>query len=67
LVGAGLLWLYFSTRLPFGIEAKSGTDSWMPWISLAGAAASLLTGITTLSLKVIEIRSKLSRAQAKGH
>lgn len=66
LLGAGLLWLYFSTRLPIGIEAKSGIDSWMPWISLAGAVVSLLTGIATLGLKILEIRSKLSAPQTKG-
>jgi hypothetical protein len=65
-IGAGLLWLYFSTRLPPGIEAKGDAESLLPWISLAGAGVSLLTGLTSLGLKVVELRLKIAEARARS-
>jgi purine-cytosine permease-like protein len=52
-----LWWVFETTRLPSGVEAKGPSD-WMPWVSLAGSVVSLLTGIVTLSLKLIEARQK---------
>ena len=65
LLGAALLWVYFSIRLPPGIEAKGGAESWGPWISLAAALVSLLTGLATLGLKVLELRLKQLEVRAK--
>jgi hypothetical protein len=67
LLGAVLLWLYFDTRLPPGVEAKGDTDSWLPWISLAGAFVSLLTGVATLALKLLELRAKLLAVRTRAH
>jgi hypothetical protein len=66
LIGSVLLWLYFYTRLPPGIEAKGPGESLMPWISLGGAAVSLLTGVASLGLKLVEIRLKLAEVRAKS-
>jgi hypothetical protein len=52
-----LWWVYNSTRLPPGVEAK-GPGDWIPWISLAGSIVSLITGLITLGLKVVEVRQK---------
>jgi hypothetical protein len=58
-IGAILLWwVYETTRLPSGIEAKGGAQDWLPWLSLAGSVISLLTGLLTLVLKVVEIGKK---------
>jgi hypothetical protein len=57
IVAAVLWWGYENTRLPPGVEAK-GAQDWIPWISLAGSVVSLITGLVTLGLKVIEIRKQ---------
>jgi hypothetical protein len=54
-LAAILLLAYFQTRLPPGVEAKGPSD-WLPWISLAGAVISFVTGVLTLGLKVAELR-----------
>jgi purine-cytosine permease-like protein len=56
-VAALLWWVYETTRLPPGIETK-GPNDWMPWISLSGSIISLVTGLVTLSIKIIEVRQK---------
>jgi hypothetical protein len=50
-------WSYENTRLPPGIESK-GPQDWIPWVSLAGSIVSLIAGLVTLSLKIIEVRYK---------
>lgn len=67
LLGAVLLRLYFSMRLPEGVESKGGAESILPWVSLAGALVSLLTGVATLWLKLLELRLKQSETRVKGH
>jgi purine-cytosine permease-like protein len=52
-----LWWVYTSTRLPPGVETKGPSD-WIPWVSLAGSIVSLITGLITLALKIIEVRQK---------
>lgn len=59
LLGGVLLWFYFQTRLPPGIEPKGAADDLKPWIALAGSVVTLLAGLASLVLKVIEIRLKL--------
>ena len=65
LIGAVLLWLYFATRLPPGIEAKGAETSLLPWLSLAGAVVSLTTGVASFGLKVMELRLKLAEARTR--
>ena len=67
LLGAVLLWIYFSMRLPAGVETKGGADSVVPWVSLAGATVSLLTGVATLWLKLLELRLKQAETRGKTH
>jgi hypothetical protein len=56
-VAAALLWWMFAVTRPLpGVESKGGPESWMPWLSLAASIVSLLTGIITLVLKLIEMR-----------
>jgi purine-cytosine permease-like protein len=55
IAGMVLLWIFFSTRLPPGVEAKGPAD-WLPWVSLAAAIVSLCTAIITLVLKIAETR-----------
>jgi hypothetical protein len=52
-----LWWIYDSFRLPPGVEGK-GPQDWLPWISLAGAVLSLITGLIGLISKLIELRHK---------
>jgi purine-cytosine permease-like protein len=56
-LAALLWWVYDSTRLPPGVEAK-GPGDWIPWISLAGSIVSLTTGLITLGLKISEARQR---------
>jgi hypothetical protein len=56
-LAAGLWWLHAANRLPVGVESK-GPEDWIPWVSLAGSAVSLGTGIVGLGLKIIELRQK---------
>jgi hypothetical protein len=59
-VVSGLLWwIHEATRLPSGVEAK-GAPEWIPWISLIGSIVSLITGLITLGLKIIELRRNRS-------
>jgi hypothetical protein len=58
MLSALLWWVYDSSRLPPGVEAKGGPEVWIPWVSLVGSIISLITGLVTLSLKIIEIRQK---------
>jgi len=61
-VAAALLWWVFQITRPLpGVESKGGPESWMPWLSLAASIVSLLTGIVTLALKVIEMRGGRAR------
>jgi hypothetical protein len=56
-VAAILLWWVFEITRPLpGVESKGGPESWIPWLSLAASIVSLLTGIVTLVLKLIEMR-----------
>jgi hypothetical protein len=64
-IGAAALWLYYFTRLPPGIEAKGDAERLLPWMSLAGAVVSLLTGIVSLGLKVVELRLRVGEARTK--
>jgi hypothetical protein len=65
ILGVLLLWIYFAIRLTPGLEAKGGAETWTPWLSLLGAIVSLFTGLVTLSLKVIELRTKLPRPRSR--
>lgn len=56
-LAAVLWWVFQSTRLPPDVEVK-GPQDWLPWVSLAGSAVSLITGLVTLGLKLIELRQK---------
>jgi hypothetical protein len=58
LAAAILWWGYQSAQLPAGLEAKGNAQDWAPWVSLAGAIVSLVTGVVTLGLKLIELRQK---------
>jgi hypothetical protein len=66
LIAAVLLWLHFYTRLPPGMEAKGGEESLLPLMELAGAAVSLLAGVASLGLKVVELRLKIAGARSRG-
>jgi hypothetical protein len=58
ILAAVLWWYYESVRLPGGLEAKGAAQDWLPWVTLAGSVVSLMTGLVTLGLKVIELRQK---------
>ncbi len=56
---AAVLWFaYQSEQLPPGLESKGVAQDWLPWVTLIGAIVSLIAGILTLILKVIELRQK---------
>ena len=57
-----LWWAYFATRLPPGLEPKGELSEVIPWLSLAGAIVSLITGLVTLALEII----KLKQGSARG-
>ncbi len=58
---AAALWrVYMSQLLPPGIEAKGTAQDWLPWVSLIGAIISLIAGLLTLILKIIELRQTRS-------
>jgi len=61
-----LWWTYESTRPIPGVEGKGDVSDWIPWVSLAGSITSLLTGMVTLSLKLIDIRSNKVRQKKRG-
>lgn len=65
ILAATFLWTYFATRLPPGIDAKGEAPDWIPWLTLAGAFLSLITGIVTLVLKLVEMRLKFAEIRAK--
>jgi hypothetical protein len=65
ILGVLFLWAYFAMRLTPGLEAKGGAETWMPWLSLVGAIVSLFSGLATLGLKVIELRTKLPRPRSR--
>ena len=56
LLAAFLWWVFQITRPLPGIESKGGPESWMPWVSLAASIVSLLTGMVTFALKIMEMR-----------
>jgi hypothetical protein len=55
------LWLFLATRPIPGVEPKGDPATWLPWVSLAGSIVSLLAGLVTLALKVIEMRGAKPR------
>ena len=59
---AALLWWTFEVTRPLpGLESKGGPESWTPWLTLAGSIVSLLIGMATLALKVVELRGAKPR------
>lgn len=56
-----LWWAYFATRLPPGLEPKGELSEVIPWLSLAGAIVSLITGVVTLALEIIKLKQGSAR------
>jgi len=55
-IAAGVLWaVYLQIRVPPGVEAKGPTD-WLPWISLAGAIISFISGVVGLISKLVDLK-----------
>lgn len=65
LLAAVLFWVFLSSRLPMGVEAKGLQESWLPLISLLGSMLSLLTGLAGFALKLVELRLKLAEVRAR--
>jgi hypothetical protein len=65
IVSALLWWAYVATSLPPGVESKGDSSDWIPWLSLAGAIVSFLTGLVTLSLEVLKLK-QLSKPHSRG-
>ncbi|UFZ07425.1 hypothetical protein LQG66_14405 [Bradyrhizobium ontarionense] len=55
LLGAVLLYVYFDTRLPPGVQAKGGED-WVNSLSLVSSIISILGGVVSVTLQVIQHR-----------
>jgi hypothetical protein len=55
LLGAVLLYVYYDTRLPPGVEAKGGED-WVNSLSLISSIVSILGGVVSVTLQVIQHR-----------
>jgi len=55
LIGAILLYVYYATRLPPGMEAKGGED-WINNLSLVSSIVSIVGGVISVTLQVIQHR-----------
>lgn len=56
-VGGILLYVYFQTKLPPGFESKGPTD-WMQIISLVSAIVSIVSGVITTTIQVMQHRKR---------
>jgi hypothetical protein len=56
ILSALLWWAYVATTLPPGVESKGDASEVIPWLSLAGAIVSLLTGVATLALEIVKLK-----------
>ncbi len=55
IIGLVALYFYATSRPPPGVEPK-GAEEWLPWVSLATGIVSLLGGLVTLVLKILELK-----------
>ncbi len=61
IVGAAIvalvgLWAYFAYRMPPGVEPMGDDSQTIAWVALATSIVSLLTALTGLVQKLIELR-----------
>ena len=62
IVGAAIValvgfWGYFAYRIPLGVEPMGDESQTVAWVALATSIVSLLTALTGLVQKLIELRN----------
>lgn len=55
LLGVILMYIYFDTRLPEGVQAKGGED-WGATVALASSVVSIIGSVITAVLQVLQHR-----------